>query len=604
MATIARQFSIRSKVLIGFSFATIMLCLLALLALRSNSEFVRTSQASVNITKVLQTTEALMRAVRSAESSERGYIVTGDDRFLENYLKSPEREVAAFDALDKQSASLSGLALQVRPLKESVNKTMAILGEGINIRRTFGENAAKIWLQGGADEKAIDELRRIASTQLLSAKNALQQYLDTTEQLGRFTKVMILVVTIFALLLFVVGALTIVRDLKHRAEIERALAAERNLLNSLINVMPEYVYVKDLERRFILNNRSHLEILGASSPTEVYGKRSEDFFSAEQTRPYLESDLQILKDGISSFDMLYCWKDREGNPWWTSTTKVALRDEEGKITGLVGITSDVTKFKLVEEELRATAAQMERQNRELKDFAAVASHDLQEPLRKIMTFSDRLVKKCGEAMGQEGQDFVLRTMDAARRMQLLIQDLLKFSQIGSRELPFVPVDLGEVIWDVVSDLEVRIESVKAELKIGSLPEIEGDPILLRQLFQNLLTNAMKFQKPEVPPVISVQAVVQPYHGPDILGARQGDPVCKITVSDNGIGFDPKFSEQIFTIFQRLHSRDKYEGTGIGLAVVRRIVDKHGGTVEAHSIENEGATFHVTLPMKQTKKTIP
>ncbi|MDB5036380.1 MAG: Signal transduction histidine kinase [Chlorobi bacterium] len=241
-----------------------------------------------------------------------------------------------------------------------------------------------------------------------------------------------------------------------------------------------------------------------------------------------------------------------------------------------------------EHRLNLFTKELERSNRELQDFAFVASHDLQEPLRKIQAFSDRLMTKYGVELGDTGKDYLSRVQAAAARMHVLINDLLSYSRVTSQAQPFVQVDLEGIIGDVLSDLEVRIQQTGGRVDVGTLPRIEADALQMRQLFQNLIGNGLKFHRPDVPPVVTIRA------------AQDADRVA-ITVEDNGIGFDEKYLDRIFTPFQRLHSRERYEGTGMGLAVSRKIVERHGGSIDAESIPGSGATFHVNIPIQQPKQ---
>jgi signal transduction histidine kinase len=188
--------------------------------------------------------------------------------------------------------------------------------------------------------------------------------------------------------------------------------------------------------------------------------------------------------------------------------------------------------------------------------------------------------------------------DAARRMQILLHDLLTLSRITSKGQPFEPVDLRKVVEDVVSDLEVRIEQTGARVEVGFLPVVDADAGQMRQLIQNLLSNALKFHAAGVKPEVIVSAKVLDNNTESLAGSMLGEEICHIVIQDNGIGFDEKYLDRIFLVFQRLHSRSTYEGTGIGLAVCRKIVERHSGTISAKSSEGDGATFIVTLPMKQ------
>jgi two-component system, NtrC family, sensor kinase len=228
---------------------------------------------------------------------------------------------------------------------------------------------------------------------------------------------------------------------------------------------------------------------------------------------------------------------------------------------------------------------------------------LQEPLRKIQAFGDRLKTKCDAVNLQDGRDYLERMQSAAARMQTLINDLLTFSRVISASQPFVPVDLNVVTKGVLSDLEVRIEQKKATVEVSELPTIEADPLQMRQLLQNLIGNALKFQSADSHPVVKITGKIlkSPF-----AGTPEEDPYaeqCELTIQDNGIGFDEKYLDKIFAVFQRLHGRNEYEGTGVGLAVCRRITDRHGGIITASSKLGEGASFTVTVPVRHPKKEL-
>lgn len=259
---------------------------------------------------------------------------------------------------------------------------------------------------------------------------------------------------------------------------------------------------------------------------------------------------------------------------------------------------EATRRSLVEHsrEIQRVNRELARSNRELEDFAFVASHDLQEPLRKIIAFGDRLTSGANERLTPEGRDFVGRMRSAAVRMQELIDDLLAYSRVTTRAQPFEPVALEPVVAEVLADLEMRLEATDARVDVGSLPTIEADRPQMRQLFQNLLSNALKFHRPGVAPEISIRGGIEAAAGD---GRR-----CRLEVADNGIGFEEKYLDRLFKPFHRLHGRDAYEGTGIGLAICKKIADRHGGAITARSSAGEGATFVVTLPVEQPHQGAP
>jgi PAS domain S-box-containing protein len=240
------------------------------------------------------------------------------------------------------------------------------------------------------------------------------------------------------------------------------------------------------------------------------------------------------------------------------------------------------------DDLNGSSLRLEQSNRELQDFASVASHDLQEPLRKVLAFGDRLQAGLGDTLDPKNRDYLDRMMKATRRMQSLIQDLLKFARVTSQAHECLEVDLAQVTREVLSDLEVRISESKAVVEVGDLPVIVGDPVQMRQLLQNLIGNALKFHQPGKPPEVRV-------YGERALGGQGVDGMFRLVVKDQGIGFDEKYLDRIFAVFQRLHGRTEYEGTGIGLAICRKIAQRHGGDISANSTPGQGASFVVALP---------
>ena len=257
---------------------------------------------------------------------------------------------------------------------------------------------------------------------------------------------------------------------------------------------------------------------------------------------------------------------------------------------------EVRERKRAEERLQRTLHELARSNQELEQFAYVASHDLQEPLRKVRTFGDRLVARSTETLDERSLDYLARMQSAAERMQKLIDALLSYSRVSTRGKPFEPLALDEVLRGVLSDLETRIEQCGAEVVAGSLPTLHADAVQMRQLLQNLVGNALKFHHPDRPPRVEVAA--EPVS--DAFGPRGG---WRITVRDNGIGFDADDAARIFEPFHRLHARSRYQGTGIGLAICMKIAQRHGGSMSAAAQPGEGARFEILLPsLPPTRET--
>jgi light-regulated signal transduction histidine kinase (bacteriophytochrome) len=239
--------------------------------------------------------------------------------------------------------------------------------------------------------------------------------------------------------------------------------------------------------------------------------------------------------------------------------------------------------------------ELQRSNRELEEFAFVASHDLQEPLRKIRAFGDRLQQKFSAELGETGSDYVLRMQSASERMSALIDDLLSFSRVTTKQRPFVRVDLNEVMHRVMDDLDYSIEETNAQLHIDPLPIIDADASQIAQVFMNLIANSLKFHSLDARPIIAVTSEIN-VASPVVDDIRSW---CCLRFSDQGIGFEAQYAERVFSLFQRLHGRNEYSGTGIGLALCRKIIERHGGTITAQSEPREGAIFTIYLPMTQT-----
>jgi len=247
-----------------------------------------------------------------------------------------------------------------------------------------------------------------------------------------------------------------------------------------------------------------------------------------------------------------------------------------------------------EERLRTFSEKLQQRNRELQDFAHISSHDLQEPLRKVIVFGTRLKGKYAHVLDVQGKDYLDRILNGTHRMQGLITDLLTFSRLTEHVHPFVPVDLSKVAHETLSVFGAKLEETGGSVHLGALPTVDADPVHMHQLFHHLIENALKFRRPGEAPKVKIGGEV-------LLGNGKHSSIgnlLKISINDNGIGFDQKYIDRIFKVFQRLHDRTEYEGNGIGLALCQKIVEHHGGSITAKSTPGQGATFIVWLPLNQ------
>jgi len=390
-------------------------------------------------------------------------------------------------------------------------------------------------------------------------------------------------------------AIAYINNISARKQVMEEVAEGKSRLTSIIETAVDGIIT--INRRGIVEsiNPAAAKLFGYE-PTEVIGNN----IKMLMPEPDKSGHDQYLKNyqtthhrkiiGIGR-EVTGLTKDGTKFPFHLSVSEVKLKD---KII-YTGILHDLSDVKIAEEKLRRYAKALERSNRELQDFAYVSSHDLQEPLRKIRAFGDRLQTKEGHKLSEKGKDYLDRMLNAATRMQRLITDLLHFSRVNTRANPFKEIDLKEVVDGVLSDLEIAIEKSGAIVKVHQLPALEADETQMRQLFQNLISNAIKFRQADTPPTIEIDSQVQ--HKSAHLTSTPGDTIAIITVKDNGIGFDAKYADKIFQIFQRLEGK-KYEGSGIGLAICKRIANRHGGDIAVKSTIGEGTTFTITLATKQ------
>lgn len=381
------------------------------------------------------------------------------------------------------------------------------------------------------------------------------------------------------------------------AELERRLANEdltrsETRFHTLYDVSGDSIFILDT-KGFLDCNQAALDAFGCQLKSQLIGLHPSHVSPPTQVDG---SDSRALADahiatalatGRERFEWLHQRLDN-GQTFPADVLLTAMTLDGQRV--LQGVVRDISERQHAEQQLQRTLADLDARNRELQDFAFVASHDLQEPLRKIRTFADRLLTLPDQNLSSKAREYLERSGLAAERMQALIDDLLAYSRVGSAQTLPAPVALGSLLKGVIEDLSASIDASSAQIDVGPLPTIEGDASQLRQLLQNLLSNAIKFQPPGQQPRIQISATKIRHRG-DMSWWQ-------LLVQDNGIGFAAEYAESIFAPFKRLHSREQYTGTGIGLAIVRRIVERHHGEIRASSEPGFGTTFTIVLPERQ------
>jgi two-component system, chemotaxis family, sensor kinase Cph1 len=344
------------------------------------------------------------------------------------------------------------------------------------------------------------------------------------------------------------------------------------------------------EGKIVFGNNRFTEIYGYSKE-EVIGMDSLDFVHPEDREIVQDIQRKRMSGGEVPAEYEARGLRKNGDMIWVQRRNRVI-DYHGK-AAILGNVLDVTPLKKAEAALKLRAVQLEQKNRDLKDFAAVASHDLQEPLRKIRALGELLRSRCWASMDDDGRDYLKRMQGAAKRMTHLIHSLLTYSRVTTKTQSLKPVDLNEVVRTAMSNLEIRLKETQGSISVGELPIVEADEDQMIQLFQNLIGNALKFRSEGKPP--SVKIDLEPPSSQEDRGAA----FYEITVKDNGIGIDEDKTERIFEPFERLHGRSEYEGAGMGLAICRKIVERHGGAIKAMSSPGNGTTFALRLPAEPT-----
>ena len=386
----------------------------------------------------------------------------------------------------------------------------------------------------------------------------------------------------------------IVRDITELKEKEEALKASEGRYRSLFDLSHDGVVFVGLDGPVEEANPAYLDMLGYQLD-ELVGMTYQQLTPPRWAA--MEADIvaeQLLSRGYTDeYEKEYIRKG--GSVFPVAVRAILVRDETGAPVRIMGIVRDITEQKQAKEALERHARDLARSNEELEQFAYVASHDLQEPLRKIRAFGALLADEKRESLDDEGQQYIDFMTDAAARMQTLVSDLLALSRVTTAAHPFEDLSLAEVFDTVLSDLSVRLEEAGGQVEVSATPTIEADRTQMEQLFRNLIGNALKFHRPGVPPRVTVEVAAQAQPIDAVPG-----PAHAIVVTDNGIGFESSQGSKLFQPFKRLHARHQYEGAGIGLAICEKIVLRHHGRITASGTPGAGATFTVTLPRRHPR----
>jgi PAS domain S-box-containing protein len=392
----------------------------------------------------------------------------------------------------------------------------------------------------------------------------------------------------------VIGASKILRDITERKRAEDDLRDSEHRLRTVLDSLPVGVFLADSSGTVVFTNSSVERIWGISThvTSDQYGEYKGRWLdTGKPVQPEQWALARALQTGEPFTNDLVEIEAQEGKKKIIYNFALPIHGEGGQLLGAVVVTEDITErfhaqeqIRLAKESAEHLADELARSNKDLEQFAYVSSHDLKEPLRMVTGFMGLFEKKYAGTLDAAGEQYIRYAVDGANRMQWLIDDLLSYSRVGSKGGKPVATDADKALERALANLHASIEESGARITSGPLPVVVADGAQLTQLFQNLVGNAIKFRTPDNggAPAIDIQA-------------RPDEDYWLFSVKDNGIGIDPEFKDRIFVIFQRLHTKDKYAGTGIGLAICKKIVDGHGGRIWVESALGQGSTFYFTLP---------
>ena len=534
---------------------------------RLTTGFIALSHERHHAQEILEHTQLLLAQVVDAETGQRGYLITGNPAYLEPYNAALPRVNAALAQLVDLTKNDPEQRLQMEQFQQLIATKLGELRATIDLRRQRGPEAAQRMVATNLGKGTMDAMRGLASAMVSRTEGIVNQRYEAGQiEAHRATRA-ILGGNILSYALLLAVFVLLIREIRERRR------AEEPFRLMIENVKDYAIFMLDADGRVATWNAGAQRFKGYLAE-EIVGKHFSVFYTPDDVKKGRPQEGLKTAAAEGRFEAEGWRVRKDGSRFYASVVLTALRNKSGELRGFCKVTRDITARKQAEEELLAS-------NKELDAFSYSVAHDLRAPLRHIDAFSRILEEEKAEQLDAEGRRYLGLIRNDARQAGKLIDDLLSLARLGRQELACQDTDLNEVIEAVVGELKAEYGNRHIEWRISSLPRVECDAGLLKQVFTNLLSNAVKYSRPRD------QAVIE-------VGETRRDNQRLIFVCDNGVGFDMKHASKIFEVFQRLHGSDEFEGTGVGLATVQRIVQKHGGRIWAESQLGRGATFLFNL----------
>ena len=584
----SRRWSPETYVLVAFSGAVILILVLAGLAVRALKRSESTVAWVEHTHAVLHQIQEGQAALSTVLTNAQAYIITGDEAYLAQREHAVSAVISSTQDLKDMTADDPPQSRRAADLDRAMRAMIERMAMTLVQRQTEGFKAAQALYAGGHNQALTADISRLQQAMIAEETRLLDQRRreETAGRRGFYIVAGALIAVVIATVFL--GFARLRREIDARRKLAVSHASQKQFLEAVLDHLPLLVWVKDPHAlRIVAVNRAMQRWLGRARD-QLIGCSTDELFSPEDARSWIAMDHQAL----AQTDVVVAPEDSrtapDGTPVTLFTRKVAVRDADGQPLCILCIADDISAKVADEQRIRelnatleAQKAELEAANHELESFSYSVSHDLRSPLRAIDGFSLMLLEDYGPGLDAEAQRFLTTIRAGTQRMGQLIDDLLAFSRIGRQPLNELPVDMESLAHETAAEALRGLATPVPQIVVSSLPTVRGDRSLLQEVWQNLIGNAVKYSSKVPSPTIEVSA------------RREGEEIV-FSVRDNGAGFDMQFAHKLFQVFQRLHGQDEFPGTGVGLAIVYRIVTRHGGRIWAESAPGQGATFHFTV----------
>jgi PAS domain S-box-containing protein len=545
--------------------------------------------------QVLEHIDAVANDVAGAESGQRGYLLIGDTFELQRYEEETKDVATRIAALSQLTTDNPNQQRNINWLNQAVQAKLTDMQAALKVRKELGLQAAIEAVQKGTGQQLTAQVRDRVNATRAEEQRLLQERRARTKTASRNTKLAIILGNLLSIGFLVAASLAVSQELRERKRAESALRqSEERFRLAVADVTTYGILTLDAGGRVATWNAGAERIKGYRAD-EIIGKHFSCFYPQEDVaagKPEMELTAATAQGRVEDEG----WRVRkDGSRFWASVVITAMRGADGKLIGFSKVTRDLTERKNAEENIQKLNHDLEQHvaelivaNNELDAFTHSLAHDLRAPLRHMHGFATLLCETSNKRLDAEGRRFLGKILQSSGEMGRLVDELLAFARLGRVELQQTQVDLQRLVEEARQQLAPDTQGRPISWQVGQLPNVSADPALLRQVLVNLLSNAVKYTNKKDDARIEI-------------GSSNGNGEITVFVRDNGAGFEMEYAQKLFRVFQRLHRAEEFEGTGVGLANVRRIIERHGGRVWAEGQPGHGATFYFSLPVKETRK---